>query len=305
MAPAQTKKGKGSSHSKAGPTTGGKRSHDQSTSGLTPESKRHSSKKRLYAEAAKGSLELVIVTKDDGHISAKHFNQINQAVEDAWIAALDKEEVPFTVEKWNYSNHFATVWVADVPSANIVGNVVEKHGFVLKKKQTVLEKRKQVTILSGLVQGPAAQRDRDILERFIKIEKVRSDIRGRFEFYQTVNTPTGKILKVLADEDAMLRLSQLDFEVCLGASGRVKLTDERAHTKTDPLSRKVELARVVKQMEEQKELLRALQQKRQELANVEVSSVGSLGLSSARLQEVMDLDENNEKAQPDEAGKDA
>lgn len=82
----------------AGVHKGGlKRSRDQSASGMTPPAKRPQ-KKHSYAEAAKGSLELVIVKKDEGHISAKDFHKLNQEVEDEWLHQLDKGDVPFNVE---------------------------------------------------------------------------------------------------------------------------------------------------------------------------------------------------------------
>ena len=229
-----------------------KRSRDFSPSGKTPPPKRPS-KNIPYAEAAAGSLELVIFTERDGHIRQEVFNDINQAVQDDWIRCLDEGVQPFHVERWRYTNHFASVWVKDDHSAYAVEKVVNSKGYVLKRKTELLESRKPITILSGLVKGPAANSDRGFLERCLKFEIKRTEIPGRLEFYQAVDTTAGnKILKVLADEDAMLRLAQLDFELCNGTSGRVKFLDERASKKSNPQSRKLKAAQLDKEIEELK-----------------------------------------------------
>lgn len=281
----------GGSQTGSGPSTGAKRSHDQSTTGMTPPAKKPN-KRHSYAEAAKDSSELVIVTNDEGHISAKDFNKVNQAVEEAWLACLDKNTKPFHVEKWLYSNHYASVWVMDTESGKAVHEVVKSLGFNLIEKSQLLKVRKPPTILSGLLKGPAAKRDRDVLQRFLQFEKQRSHIPGRLDFYQAVDTPAGnKILRIVVDEDTMVRLAELDFELCIGASGRVKFADERANKTSSTQSRKVKLAMLEKETKELKERLVKMTQERLELQKAETESVGSVGISTMEITdaEVQDL----------------
>ena len=237
----------------------------------------------------------MIVTERDGHIRQEVFNDINQAVQDDWIRCLDEGVQPFHVERWQYTNHYASVWVKDDPSAYAVEKVVNSKGYVLKRKTELLESRKPITILSGLVKGPAANSDRGFLERCLKFEIKRTEIPGRLEFYQAVDTTAGnKILKVLADEDAMLRLAQLDFELCNGTSGRVKFLDERASKKSNPQSRKLKAVQLDKEIEELKARFREKRRELLELSKADTESVGATAMSSLELTdaEAMDLVEN-------------
>ena len=247
------------------PATGAKRSHDQSSSGLTPPSKKNLTK-FSYAQASREATELAIVNVDDSHISRKDFGSYEQAVEDAWVACLDKGMVPFHVEKWGYTKHYATVWVNDEESWAAIGVVADKCGLHLVPKQQLVEKRKPACILSGFLQGPVARRPRETLERYLKFEKGRRNIPGRLEFYQTVPTPHNNcILKLVVDETALGRLTELDFELCLGTSGKVKFLDERAGTKSNSLTRQQRLMTLEKELGELRDLLRDKQGQRSEL----------------------------------------
>ena len=279
-------KGKTSAGTGSANVAGGKkRKHSTTPTGQTPPPKRPASKKFSYAATAAGAIEVAVVTKEHGHISKKDFNAIRDAVEEKWTTQLEEGKVPFTVEQWSYTSQYATYSVPDTESAGQVEAVVRDHGFLARAKEDVMNERKPTTILTGLVTGSAAKRDRKMLERMLKFEAQRVEIHGRIEFYSA--TPIVKsgnlLLRILVDEDAKWELSKVNDELHIGASGKVKFQDERALRKSAPEYRRRRLQELEQSIEAHKKLLLDEVKERKELEidlDTAPPSVGSMGMSS-------------------------
>ena len=225
---------KASSGVKSTETRGEKRKRDPAPTGATPPPKKATTKKFSYAAAAAGAIEVAIVTRERAHISKKDFNAIRDAVEEKWLSQLEEGKEPFAVEGWSYTSQYATFTVPNESAAGQVEAVVRDQGFCAIPKATILAERKPTTILTGLVTGSAAKRDRSQLERLLKFESGRLKIEGRIEFYSssTIQKSGNMLLRILVDEDAKQQLSRVDFELRIGASGKVKFVDERAQKKS-------------------------------------------------------------------------
>ena len=282
---------------------GVKRSHDPGPSGTTPPAKRTAStKKHCYAAAAAGALEVAIVTKDMGHISKRDFEKIRMLVEDAWLEQLEKGEEPFEVEQWLYTSQMATFSVPSERSGLPIERIIKEQGFSIISKMQLLEKRRPTTIITGLVTGSAASRERTILERLIKFEAERVGVIGRLEFYAAhlVQKSGNLLLKLIADDRAMACLKELDFELRIGASGRVKFTDERAEKKTSAAEKKMaKVEELEKSIEEHKKMLKDMLQQRRALEGDE-ESVGSIGVSNLSMETDDKEPGEKEKATADE-----
>ena len=92
----------------------------------------------------------------------------------------------------------------------------------------------QTKVHKGLVQ--AALRERKVLERLLKFEAKRLGVNGRPEYHSSsiIQKSDNLLLRILVDEDAMENLKQVDFEMRIGASGKVKFSDDRASKKVTP-----------------------------------------------------------------------
>ena len=275
---------------------GEKRKRDPAPTGVTPPPKKPVPKKFSYAAMAAGAIEVAIVTRERAHISKKHFNAIRDAVEEKWFSQLDEGKEPFAVEGWSYTSQYATFSVPNDVSAGQVEGVVRDQGFLAIPKATLLEERKPTTILTGLVTGSAAKRDRSQLERLLKFEANRLKIDGRIEFYSSsaIQKSGNTLLRILVDEDAKQQMSRVDFELRIGASGKVKFIDERAQKKSNPEYVKRRLTELEQSIDEHKQRIRAeLEERRQLQEDLEKppASVGSVGLSSLNVDDVEETDE--------------
>ena len=239
-------------------------------------------KKHSYAAAAADALEVAIVTKDKGHISRKCFEDIRAAVEDKWLTQLEEGVEPFAVDAWFYLSTMATFSVPNDVSAGQVEMIVRAKGYLALPKNALLNERKPTKVLTGLVSGPAASRERSTLERLIAFEKKRVDICGRMEYHSsTVVQKSGNLLlRIVTDEDALEDLKKVDFELRIGASGKVKFTDPSAEKKLTAEQmrdkRRAELEESIAadkvRIKERLAELRSL--------NEETESIGSMGMSS-------------------------
>ena len=230
---------------------------------------------------------MAIVTKDRGHIARRDFEAIRQAVEDKFIAQLDQNVVPLSIEGWNYTSHFATCYVADQESVVSLDEVVKSAGFILERKETLVAERKPVTILTGLLQGPAAKRERNEIERFLKFEQARVKIPGRIEFYSSIpiKRSGNTLLRIAVDDDAFSRMKEVDFQLRIGASGLVRFEDERASKKTNKQTREVKIHELETSIHDLKNKLVTLAKEKRELEKSETESVASLGLSGLNVGE--------------------
>ena len=76
--------------------------------------------------------------------------------------------------------------------------------------------------LSGTLKGSAANRDTKTLSRFIRLEKKRKSIPGRLELKKVLSQEDGiKVILLAVDIKALERMRDLEFKLCLGASGEV------------------------------------------------------------------------------------
>ena len=200
------------------------------------------------------------------------------------------------------TSHFATCHVADDKSAGMIKELAESIGCVMVPKAELDAERKPVTILTGLLTGPASQRERPELERFLKHEKKRVTIPGRLEFYSLISVKRSgnKLLKIVVDDDTMERMRELDFQLRVGASGLVKFLDEREAKKTNKQTRANRIHELEKEMTGLKEKLIAIHKEKREL-EADTESVASLGLSGLVVDNAaMDTDEAKEGNKTDE-----
>ena len=293
-APAPSSKGTPSGNPSS--SRGVKRQRDSAPSGATPPAKKKTDKKFSYAAAAACAMEMAIVTRDRNHIARREFETIRRAAEDKFIAQLDEGVDPIAIEQWSYTSHFATCHVADSSSAGMIKELAESIGFVVVPKAELEAERKPVTILTGLLTGPASKRERPEIERFLKFEATRVKIPGRIEFYSLISVERSgnKLLKIVVDDDAMERMRELDFQLRVGASGNVKFQDEREAKKSNKQTRANRIHDMEKEIGGLKERLVELQKKRREL-EADNESVASLGLSKLQVESAaMDTEEAKE-----------
>ena len=291
--------GQGSNRgSGTGSDRGVKRQRDSAPSGATPPPKRTA--KFSYASAAAGSMELVIRNEAGEHISKKDLARLKQLAEEKFMAQLDKGEELIQIEGWNHTSLYASVHVGDAASAMAMVCEGKKLKLKLVKKAEFEKSRKNFVIMTGLVTGPAAQRDKKTLDRFIKAEMNLKKVPGDIEVYSLHPTASHNLLlSIKVDEDAEPRLKELDYTLRVGASGPVKFADTRSDKKVDQRTRAQRLELLKQKLEEKREELREHEARIEELNKLEtVSEVGSLGVSA------MDLDSGNqETAKQDEASK--
>ena len=290
-------KGKSTPQKSAEP--GQKRRRDAESSGFTPPAKKSTAKKHSYAAAAADALEVAIVTKDKGHISRKSFEDIRAAVEDKWLAQLEEGVEPFAVDAWFYSSTMATFSVPNDISAGQVEMIVRAKGYLALPKNALLDERKPTKVLTGLISGPAASRDRPTLERLLAFEKKRVGICGRMEYHSaTIVQKSGNLLlRIVADEDAVEGLKKVDFELRIGASGKVKFSDPSAEKKLNP-----EQMREKKRSELEESIAADKLRIKERLAelralNEETELVGSMGMSGMTVEdsEKMEVSEKDKE----------
>ena len=154
--------------------------------------------------------------------------------------------------------------------------------LVLKSRRQYEEERKPHTILTGLVTGSAAARDREILERMIQAEKDRVKIPGKLQYHSAhkVASSGNLLLKILVDEDAEPRFKELSYQLRMGASGYVKFEDDRAKRKVDKRTRANQIETLESELEAEKKKLDERIKYLNQLKNSDNESVASMGLSS-------------------------
>ena len=193
------------------------------------------------------------------------------------MAQLEKGVEPFAVDAWFYSSTMATFSVPNDVSAGQVEMIVKAKGYLALPKNALPDERKPTKVLTGLVSGPAASRDRTTLERLIMFEKKRVGICGRMEYHSaTVVQKSGNLLlRIVTDKDALEGLKKVDFELRIGASGKVKFSDPSAEKKRAELeeSSAADKIRIKERLAE----LRAL--------NEETESIGSMGMSGMTVED--------------------
>ena len=293
-------KGKGR-NSSSKEQRGVKRDHDQSHTGYTPESKK-ANKKFSYAKATEGSLELVIRTEAGNHITKREHFRLKTLAEEIFLTQLEKGETLIEVDEWSHTNLLATVHVGNAASAMTLVSEAKKIGLKLVGRQEYDANRKDFKILTGLVTGPAAQRDRKDLDRFIKAEMLRRKMPGQIEYYSSHKTGNNNLLlSIKVDEDAEPRLEELDHSLRIGASGLVKFTDNRSDKRVDQKTRAKRLEELQEEIEQAREELRKKVERAKELNNLETQSVGSMGVSSLEIAEVTKAANATEAMEEDEA----
>ena len=259
---------------------GKKRKDPPAPTGATPPAKR-STKQFSYASVTEGSVEMVILTRRNTHIPASAMNELREKVELKWLDQLKNGETLVAVENWSYSTRLATVHLADHGSAAVVNAEAMKLELVLKSRRQYEEERKPYTILTGLVTGAAAAREREILERMIQAEKDRVKIPGKLQYHSAhkVASSGNLLLKILVDEDAEPRFKELSYQLRMGASGYVKFEDDRAKRKVDKRSRAKQIEELEAELEAEKNKLEERIKDLDQLKNSDTASVASMGLS--------------------------
>ena len=259
---------------------GKKRKDPPAPTGATPPAKR-STKQFSYASVTEGSVEMVILTRKNTHIPASKMNELRERVEQKWLDQLKNGENLVAVENWSYSTRLATVHLADHGSAAVVNAEAMKLELVLKSRRQYEEERKPHTILTGLVTGPAAARDRELLERKIQAEKVRVKIPGKLQYHSShkVASSGNLLLKILVDEEAEPRFKELSYQLRIGASGYVKFEDDRAKRKVDKRTRANQIETLEAELEAEKKKLEERIKYLDQLKNTDNESVASMGLS--------------------------
>ena len=153
--------------------------------------------------------------------------------------------------------------------------------LVLKSRRQYEEERKPYTILTGLVTGSAATREREILECMIQAEKTRVNIPGKLQYHSShkVASSGNLLLKILVDEDAEPRFKELSYQLRMGASGYVKFEEDHAKRKVDKRSRAKQIEELEAELEAEKNKLEERIKDLDQLKNSDTASVASMGLS--------------------------
>ncbi|MEO0804544.1 MAG: hypothetical protein AAFY57_20100, partial [Cyanobacteria bacterium J06642_2] len=268
----------------SGPTRGAKRSRDPAPTGQTPPAK--SARGHSYAKAPPSAIEMIALNCEGGHVSKKDFVKLEELVDKLWDAQFEKDEDTVAVDKWNYTTKLASIFIADERSVEMVAKEAEKLDITLKSREAVEAERKPTVILSGLITGQAAKRERQEIERFLKAEVKRMAIPGRLHFFQSHTTKGGNLLlKIIVDDEAEERLKELDYQLRMGASGLVKFEDDRAGKKVDQRSRKIRLEQLLTEIQREKEGLKEKMKLLRDLERIETESVGSMGLGSLNVED--------------------
>ena len=307
-------KGSGSRKSVVTDNSGGrgqKRPRDPAPTGQTPPAKKpddrstpragpsngSKAKKYSYAQAASGALRLVILRTGDNHITRDQFFALQDRVDKVWLEILDAgKEDPFVVDKWEYSTSMASVYAADGRSADAIAGIIKSMGLEFDLFDRLMERRRPSKIISGLVMGPAANRDREYYDRALKHEVEAKKIPGRLEvFSMDITTPRGRILKLRADDIALARLGELDNTIHIGSAGRILFTEVKEVDGVDKVLPKdagnkqttaedlARLEQLNKEIAEAKRFIVEKTKARREIETAETASVGSLGMSEVNI----------------------
>ena len=118
----------------------------------------------------------------------------------------------------------AIVQTLDGKSAATVDKIVQDLGYILVEKSIYLKETKDMILLSGTAQGSTTARmDDRTLEMFLQVEKRRLNIPGKLQFHNVTEVAEKKILFcITADEAALAKLADLNFELRLGTFGTIK-----------------------------------------------------------------------------------
>ena len=261
-----------------------KRPVDMSPSGLTPPVKKGTN--FSYATVTNSAICMVILTREGNHIAVREHNRLRTLVEERWINQLEKGENLVAVERWEYTSRTASVFLADAASVETVKEEANKLNLSLMNKEQYERERPVTKILSGLITGPAAKRDRKDLERFLKVEVERVKVPGFIKVYNVapIARSGNALLRISVCAEAEARMKELDYQLRIGASGFTKFEDARASKKVERhktlQERQEELHRLI---EEDKKKIKQRMEELRDLEKAETESVGSMGMSAMEI----------------------
>ena len=260
---------------------GDKRSRDMSPSGFTPPMKKATN--FSYATVSNSAIAMVILNNEGNHVAIREHNRLRTQVEERWIDQLNKGEDLVAVERWEYTTRTATVFLEDSTSVETVRQEAEKPNLRLMPKAQYESERPETNVLTGLITGPAAKRDRKDLERFLKAEVDRVKIPGHVSVFNTtpIERSGNTLLRISVCANAMEKLKLLEFQLRIGASGYVKFEDTRASKKLDrSKSRKAKMEELHKKIAEDKKKIQERLKELKDLEKADTESIGSMGVSN-------------------------
>ena len=236
------------SKERATPTVGQKRRTTSST-GITPSPKRGpgvaaaaasyaaaaagtvsvSASKRAakysYAEAAAGSPELVAVNDQLKHIPRSKYLEIQKVLSADYLKSCREGISPLKVEDTGHDHTSAWWKLRDHETMLRVRAIISKvDGIECMTRDELLEKRRPLCIMSGLVRGQVtASLTKEELKLILKTEIQEKEIEGRMELASAKVTENGNlIIRILLDDVAEANFAVWANTLHFGVDGKVR-----------------------------------------------------------------------------------
>ena len=242
------------------------------SSGYTPETKQakvdSSAKPKFsYAQAARGTVSLVLFHKDRKPVTVAERKQLEEAF-NAWLVReAAREGDPWLPEivSWRamrlLGRQVLAIDVKDGQTAtwftSWVGKLVPAEGNTALSIDTMDNlKRMDLKRLTGFARGTTGQMaTEEALLLLLKLSARRREVTGTIELARVVATPTGAVIHIDVDGEALSKLAAINFTLNVGFAGEVKFNEVarkassiRLEAEKEELARKLE--KVTQQIEE-------------------------------------------------------
>ena len=234
-----------------------------SGSGLTPAKKKwEASTSFTYASVSKGARSLVAHKEGTSVTSAERDELIDlferaqhkAILEGGWFPSLERLRLTRLLGRY--------VLVVDVEDEETAKWFID-WAVGLEKGLSVVSfaefKRRDLKVLSGLIQGVTGTRKVELLRLFLQASAKKKDVPGTVEIIRSYPTPTGLILEIGVEPEGLDRLAELDFTLSVGGAGNVKFQEVGRRTSTLKLEAtkarlEQELAEVTRELEKDGEV---------------------------------------------------
>ena len=232
-------------------------------SGLTPAKKKwEASTSFSYASVSKGARSLVAHKEGTSVTSAERDELIDlferaqhrAILEGGWFPSLERLRLTRLLGRF--------VLVVDVEDERTARWFID-WAVGLEKGLSVVSfaefKRRDLKVLSGLIQGVTGTRKVELLRLFLQASAKKKDVPGTVEIIRTYPTPTGLILEIGVEQAGLDRMAELDFTLSVGGAGNVKFQEVGRRTSTLRLEAtkarlEQELAEVTRELEKDGEV---------------------------------------------------
>ena len=227
-------------------------------SGLTPAKKKwEASTSFSYASVSKGARSLVAHKEGASVTSAERDELIDlfereqhkAILKGGWFPSLERLRLTRLLGRF-----VLVVDVEDEDTAKWFINWVVGLGKDLSVVSFAEFKRRDLKVLSGLVQGVTGTRKVELLRLFLQASARKKGVPGTVEIIRTYPTPTGLVLEIGVEPAGLDRMAEMDFTLSVGGAGNVKFQEAGRRTSTLKLEAtkarlEQELAEVTRELE--------------------------------------------------------